>query len=846
MPKLSVLKTVGMAAALMILTANALATPEAFEVGPGQTRQLPRGKEADGIIGDFILRNSKVVAVISGNLPLRRANMSTFYGADGVTPGCLYDLTFRGENNDQITVFAPADQRGPVSWVRIAKDGQDGEAIIETVVTAANNQGVYRRHEYRLRDDWQGIRVVTTLRNEGDEVRQLSTADRWTTFSRTGTAHDIAWADAVDPADKAGYAYGILEASEGISPGKPVELKPNQSLSFTRFLAVGHSPAEAVGVVATVRGPTGRVSGRIQDRDGKAIASAELAIRAVAVPTKTLCVARPDAEGRVSFQSPAGDYAIEIADQGRRSVKKALAVKAGETVSFEAVMDLAAGVVFDITDEAGRSLPCKAQFRGIEGTKSPNLGPQNRAHGCVDQYHSEKGHFRVALPPGRYEIVVTRGMEYSHLSRTISLDPERTVTVKGTLERLVDTTGWVSADYHNHSTPSGDNTCGTDDRIINLAAEHIEFAPTTEHNRLYDWRPHIERLGLAEEIQTVSGIELTGGGPHLNSFPFQPEPFTQDQGAPEWHPDPRISAILLRDWQGAEPDRWIQINHPDMVHDFIDHDGDGHAEGGFRGLAQLIDGVETQNYRNSEILAGQPYRVATDRAGRETVAYLREFVWLQMLNRGHRYAAMAVNDAHSVYGNGVGSWRMYLPSQSDKPAEIDWRENSRHAKAGRSILTSGPFLQVQTEDGVLPGGTARGPGGLKLKVKVQCTDWIDIDRVQVLVNGRQRKDLNFTRQSHPDWFGNGVVKFDHTLPVSLSEDAHLIVVAIGESHDLAIGYGTSPQARIRPCAYHNPIFVDVDGGGFTPTGDTLGYDLPVKKLSVQDVRRMIGAQRTTK
>jgi hypothetical protein len=340
-------------------------------------------------------------------------------------------------------------------------------------------------------------------------------------------------------------------------------------------------------------------------------------------------------------------------------------------------------------------------------------------------------------------------------------------------------------------------------------------------------------------------MELTGSGPHLNSFPFIPDPFTQDNGAPVWNPDPRISAITLRDWQGANPDRWIQINHPDMVHNFIDRDADGHAEGGFLGLAQLIDGVETQNYRNGEILAGRPFRIATDQAGRESVFYIREFIWLQMLNWGHRYAGMAVNDAHSVHGNGVGSWRMYMPSQSDKPSEIDWRENSRHAKAGRSILTTGPFLHVQTENGVLPGGTAHSPGGVKLKVKVQCTDWMDIDRVQVLVNGRQRKDLNFTRQSHPDWFGSGVVKFDRTLQVDLSEDAHLIVVAAGENHDLSIGYGTSSQARIKPCAYHNPIFVDVDGGGFKPNGDTLGYDLPVKKLSVADVRRQIEAAQSS-
>ena len=80
------------------------AAVKAFEVGPGNTDQLPKGKEADGIIGDFILRNDYVTAVISGNQPLRRANMSTFYGTGGITPGCLYDLTLNKRQNDQLTI----------------------------------------------------------------------------------------------------------------------------------------------------------------------------------------------------------------------------------------------------------------------------------------------------------------------------------------------------------------------------------------------------------------------------------------------------------------------------------------------------------------------------------------------------------------------------------------------------------------------------------------------------------------------------------------------------------------------------------------------------------------------
>jgi hypothetical protein len=94
-----------------LLPALALALPEAFEVGPELTGQLPRGKEADGIIGDFVLRNDTVEAVISGASPQRRANMSTFYGETGITLGCIYDLTRRGANNDQLTILSPANSK---------------------------------------------------------------------------------------------------------------------------------------------------------------------------------------------------------------------------------------------------------------------------------------------------------------------------------------------------------------------------------------------------------------------------------------------------------------------------------------------------------------------------------------------------------------------------------------------------------------------------------------------------------------------------------------------------------------------------------------------------------------
>ena len=145
----------------------------------------------------------------------------------------------------------------------------------------------------------------------------------------------------------------------------------------------------------------------------------------------------------------------------------------------------------------------------------------------------------------------TQGPEFDLVEKSITVVKGETVELSATLRRTVDTTGWISTDYHSHSTPSGDNYCNTTDRLINIAAEHVEFAPTTEHNRIYDWQPHIDRLGLNRRIRTVPGVEFTGSGQHFNSFPLTPNPLSQDGGTPVWNYDPRINALVLPTFQEA-------------------------------------------------------------------------------------------------------------------------------------------------------------------------------------------------------------------------------------------------------------------------------------------------------
>jgi hypothetical protein len=803
---------------LTYLTPTLLAAPEAIEIGPKNTADLPGGREADGIIGDFVLRNDRIEAVISGGQHNRRANMFTHWGKP--TGGCLYDLTLRGQNNDQLTWLGPGRQEGPLSRVYILKDGSDGEAIVRAELTAMAGGGIGKTHDYILKDDWQYLVIVSTYHNATDQTITVQPAPGWKGLTFGFGVDSIVTGLCQDPSDRVGYAYKAItygsdtDPDSGIRPAvADCSVPAGSKRRFASAVSVGKGSLNAYGVLAGIGNPAFRVRGKVVDKQGKPATNATIHLPK---GDKTL-VAYVDDKGRFDFSLRTDSCEVILKDLGRPNKEVTLPANQEHML----IVPVAGGVDVTVTDEAGHPLPCKVQFIGIDGTDTPHLGPIVRAHGCDNLYQSENGRFRQQLPTGKYRLVITRGIEYDHAERTVEIAAGTLVPVKVTLKRIVDTTGWVSTDFHNHTTVSGDNYCGTDDRIINLAAENVEFAPATEHNRIYDWQPHIDKLGLKEHVATVVGIEFTGSGPHLNAFPLEVVPYTQDNGGPDYNVDGRISALLLRRMAGEQETRWVQVNHPHMAKFFAHLRADAEPDEGLPRFEDFIDGAELWG---EKILSGQP-RFIRVRNDKEEERENWPFVWMQLANAGTFIPTVAVSDAHRTTNGGVGGWRLYVRSTSDEPAKIDSKEIIANAKACKSFVTSGPFLQVTTSDDKGPGDTVISSDPVRLHVRVQCNTWVDVDRVAVLVNGRIDPKLDFREGDHPDMFKPGVVRFEQDLKVELKEDAYLVVTAVAENSTLAMGYGKSWQKDLHPTAYHNPIRVDVDGDGFEPNGDDLGHPL---------------------
>jgi len=186
-------------------------------------------------------------------------------------------------------------------------------------------------------------------------------------------------------------------------------------------------------------------------------------------------------------------------------------------------------------------------------------------------------------------------------------------------------------------------------------------------------------------------------------------------------------------------------------------------------------------------------------------------------------------DAHWNF-HGSGWLRNYVKSSVEDPTKAKVGDLVHTCEHGNIVMTNGPFLEVsaaadQDGDKAEVGDDLKAPGGkLKLKVRVQCPNWLKVNRVQVFVNGQPIEEANYTERTHPQMFKEATIVFDQTLPLTLKSDAHLIVACAGEGKQLGPVMGPDHGPDM-PCAVGNPIFVDIDGGGFKPNGDLLGLPL---------------------
>ena len=800
----------------------------------------PRGKEVDAIFGDIILRNDRIVAVIAQPKDTRNANMTVRN-----VGGCVIDLTNIKFPNDQLSCFYPTSSKFQFhseDGMKITIDGAEAQlagdaklsgtsATIEFKSTSgpANLSAIVR---YTLKDGAPFVTVETVFENRAEQPASLKRedgmrADRTFSFGSDDSL-TLFWAD--DPTFN--QAYGILAegyranraGDRGIVIGyakdgsDEMQIAKDQSEAFSRKLFPAGNVLQVKAIARRTLGEELKnLELTVSDDDGP-VRQAAITVKQ---DEKVYGTGRTNAQGKLFTALSAGSYELEVTAIGRPELKTKIELNQPMKTEIDIHMEQAGYVQAKITDEAGKTIPCKVAFWGTDGTPNPDYGHESLAIASGNLRYS-MGNFTQPIGPGMYEAVVSRGPEYDAVVKKIEVKRGEKTLLEVQLPRVVDTSGWISADFHSHSSPSGDNTSDQHGRVLNLLAEHIEFAPCTEHNRIDTYVPHLKQLKAEQFMATCSGMELTGSllpVNHQNSFPLMREPHTQDGGAPVTDGDPELQIERLAMWDNNS-DKLVQTNHPNLIQIYGDRDTNGEADQGFRKMLGFMDVMEVHPPATIfEKPAGLP-----ERGTRGNVI----FNWMQLLNLGYRIPGVVNTDAHYNF-HGSGGLRNFIKCDTDDPAGIDTMEMVHASERGNIVMSTGPFLEVELTSKA-DDKTSRGTAGddvqgfngkAELAVKVQCPNWFDVNRVQVFLNGRPDESLNFTRRTHPEMFADGVVKFAQTIPLTFKEDTHVIVATIGEG--LKIGRIMGPSwGEQPPVAVANPIFVDIDGNGFKPNGDLLG------------------------
>ena len=816
----------------------------------------PDGKEADAIYGDYVLRNRYLTAVIAQPLVSRHANMTV-----RDVGGCLIDLTVRDQQSDQLSAFFPGARKFPYRSSEVHDaDGQPMDLTPGTVdrgrqrAIQVHSKGNETRPTvvltYSLGVDARHLNVVSRYINESATEMTVPLEDDLRIDSRNedivkapnGTAelywvHDRHWKQAY------GFSAAGLQISSNSNSrsstlryqseqvNRKVTLKPGQVFELRRkiFPAVNLPGVRAIAAAHAGR-MTQQVAVAVTDGFQQPVPDARVTLRTDETEWGCLTTAQ---DGTVQTSLPVGTYALKVEALGiditpTPAPQIEIVKSGGRTVQTVECSAWRPGhVKAQITDSKGRPIPCKVEFVATGDTPQFSWGPDSGEFGIRGLRYAPRGSFAAALPSGSYDVMICHGPEFDAIFTEVTVPPGKTVPLTGQLKRVVDTTGWISSDFHSHSSPSGDNTGSQAGRVLNLAADHIEFAPCTEHNRISSYQPHIDRFDIGEFIGTCSGMELTGSPlllNHQNAFPLKHYPHLQDGGGPVTDTDVEKQVERLAFWDDRS-EKLVQVNHPDFGWLFRDRNGDAVPDDGHPRILPHIDVVEIHPV--PDILTLDPAVTASQYRGNNRI-----YNWLQMLNQGRRIVGVVNTDAHYNY-HGSGWLRNWIKSPTDDPARIQTLDVVRAAEAGALIMSNGPFLEVSMREA---GGTGSVIGGqdleaasgrVEIDVRVQCPNWLDIDRVFVLVIGRIDEAHHYRKATSPNLFRTGVVRFQEKLTLQLRHDAHLIVVTGADSATLGRVHG--PQwGQHHPAAFHNPVFVDIDGNGFVPNGDTLGYPLPVK------------------
>lgn len=584
-----------------------------------------------------------------------------------------------------------------------------------------------------------------------------------------------------------------------------LQIPPGGSGSWTRCFIVGEASLSSVSdTVYEINGVnTGRVRGLVRE-EGTGVALPGVRITAL----ENGSIQRPitqfttDAEGRFGGSLPAGDYgliAAQASDFGSDNRPALLspvpvAISVGETVEQDLTLGRTGTLrieIRDVTSGAPVAIPGKVTLVGIDPTPRKSalmdIAADGDAPGIPQVYFLIEDQ-TVRVEPGEYQLVVSHGPEYDMHSERRVIIAGNNGTLRADLTRVVDTTGYLSADFHVHQLGSFDSQLANEDRLRAFAAGGVEVLVPSDHEVITDLSPVIRRLDLQEQIVHMSGLEVTTAAyGHFNAWPLAFDPDSRTGGAIN-HASMKEVPVevtdgdpsLPADLDGLTPAQFFEAI--DKIHPGTQVLQVNHARSTLLGYFQSVrldfsrigtpeeTGLDPTHIRlapGADLFVPGSFTALEIQNGPDLTALTKLLNdWFALLHLGQFVAGTSVSDSHEKVIHAAGWGRSYVQFDMDDPAILgtlsgfellEFREAFATAINAQMLVGStGIFLTASLRDDdpepsaidaagpgeTLTTTTPGGPidGSALLDLRVQSPTWAEYDRILVFIGTPARAD----------------------------------------------------------------------------------------------------------
>jgi len=796
------------------------------------------GASGDGTKGDYLIQNKHVSFVVQGGgVPASWINFaSALIDADirreGVTAGDNKAKDFLVEVSPTLDFLRAAK---PVS-AEVMNDGTDGTAWVRVHATDAGvpiidavlpigKTGLTGTIDYILEKDARYLKIVTTVENNdeygsmalGDGIYFLQRARALAPGNGFGAGGLSAFGEmpyliAAGPDISYGYmpedgAVKVMIDQANIYPvfAESEKVTAESTISYTRYFAVGETINEVQEILYGIKGEalgTLAVEATMEDSNDT---PADYVIQVLDNDGAVFSEAKPDAENKAVFSLPAGYYTLQAgSDQrGFSGATVDVTITADQQSDVSVPLAPAGRIAMNVSGESPIG-----HLDALPATVLLQPGLDAHINEGVTYRFFTLGTDTYTIVPGDYTITVSHGYEYTLCRQNITVEAGVVQAIDCELQKVVDTTGWMAADFHLHSELSVDAYPTAMERVRHFLAEGVEYIANTDHDHISNFQPEAEATELqdggymaSDLLMFFPGAEISPPWAHLNAFPLvRPDDADINFGIRWWEDytegSPEMMSVpdMCRNVRERFDAQIVQYNHPYEANAYFEEIDFDHLSD----LALMsTDVIDPSLVDTIELINGSGVNTCLN----ETL-----FAWFNLINQGYPLTGVGTSDSHVP--STVGHARSYVRMGADTIEETSLDDLVAALKSNRALACSGPFITAFVDDAAI-GDTATVTGGtVQLDVKVQAPAWMPVTMIKIYGNGSLLEQIPVEDITETDG-----VRYEATREYEITEDTYFVVIAGAPDQTLAPQH---PGQRVLTVA--NPVFVDTDGDGFTPPG----------------------------